>query len=154
MLRGTIEQSQRLAAAVRARREERGWTQADVVARGSVSLASVQVVEAGTRTSFQNKTVNGLEQGLGWAPGSVRAVLAGGAPQLLEENPSAEVVSEDFEVLGPDPAQWTPGAVVDTLGTLSRFSPAAFWEGLYNIAAAHRKVTGQDTIDRDEAAAS
>lgn len=76
---------ERLAAAVVARRNERGWTQVEVASRGDLSLDRLQAIEGVRATSYRPKTMQALERGLEWMPGSVARVLAGAEPEENEK---------------------------------------------------------------------
>lgn len=89
---------QRLAAAVRARRDERGWTQLDVATRGGVSIDRIQAIEGVRTDRYSPRTLTKLERGLDWELGSCRATLEGGDPTPTEgpqPDPSDRHVSWD-----------------------------------------------------------
>lgn len=69
-----------LATAIRAAREGRGLTQAQLADRAGVSEGSVQNLEAGKPRNRIPQTLAKLEPHLGWAEGSGRLILDGGAP--------------------------------------------------------------------------
>ncbi|RUP66753.1 Helix-turn-helix protein [Streptomyces sp. NP10] len=71
----------RLGHALRAAREARGLTQADLGALADVSSRSVQDVEAGTVPKKRMPyTLSRVAAALGWPEGAVDAVLDGAAP--------------------------------------------------------------------------
>lgn len=74
----------RLAAAVVARRDARGWTQVEVANRGGLSLDRLQAIEGVRATGYRPKTMQALERGLEWTPGSVARVVAGDEPVEIE----------------------------------------------------------------------
>lgn len=80
----------RLAAAVRARRQARGWSQRHVAAAGGLGLPTVVGVERG-RTAPRAFTCARLDAGLAWPPGTAAAVLAGTADPPPPDTPSATV---------------------------------------------------------------
>lgn len=85
----TPEQIRRLGAAVLARREELGIRQEDVTARGggSPSTTTLSKLENGIGPAPSRKTIEGLDRGLRWVPGSARGVLLNGAdPQPLPDS--------------------------------------------------------------------
>jgi hypothetical protein len=78
---------QRLAEAVKRRRGQCDWTQLDVYVQGGPSIDRIQAIESVRTDSYSARTISKLERGLGWEPGSVRAVLAGGEPTPIEVKP-------------------------------------------------------------------
>jgi transcriptional regulator with XRE-family HTH domain len=76
-----------LARHVRERRDELGLTQEEAAARGGPSTATLRLIENAADASYRPKSLRQLEQVLGWAPGSARAILAGGEPELLNHRP-------------------------------------------------------------------
>ena len=76
---------ERLAEAVVARRNARGWTQVEVANRGGLSLDRLQAIEGVRATSYRPKTMEALERGLDWTRGSVARVLAGDEPEEIEK---------------------------------------------------------------------
>lgn len=62
------------------RRAELGLTQEQVQEAGGPSPASQRLIEGGKRESIQAASAGGYERALGWESGSLRAILAGGAP--------------------------------------------------------------------------
>jgi transcriptional regulator with XRE-family HTH domain len=70
----------RLATAVRARRDERGWTQLEVAARGGLSIDRIQAIEGTRSDRYSSRTFAKLERALEWESGSCRAILDGGDP--------------------------------------------------------------------------
>lgn len=76
----THEDWLRVAQHVVDRRAALGLRQADLAAAGKISVASVQDVEGGAKTRYRPTTLGGIERGLRWKPGSIKAILAGGEP--------------------------------------------------------------------------
>src|SRR5437879_10423924 len=70
--------------AVRARREERGWTQLELATRGGVSIDRIQSIEATRTDRYSSRTLTKIERGLEWELGSCRAVLDGEDPVPAE----------------------------------------------------------------------
>jgi hypothetical protein len=79
----------RLAEAARDRRNELGFTQEDARAAGGPSTATMRLIEGALQEGYTPAILRRLEGALRWAPGSVRAVLAGGDPVPLGDAPSA-----------------------------------------------------------------
>lgn len=75
---------QRLAAAVRARRDQRGWTQLDVATRGPLSIDRIQAIEGARTDRYSSRTLAKLENALEWATGSCGDILDGGDPTPKE----------------------------------------------------------------------
>ncbi len=71
-----------LAAAVRAQRLRLGLTQQQAAAVAGVSKIVWGKVENAGQTSYRDRTLVAVEQAMGWAPGSVEQILAGGQPTL------------------------------------------------------------------------
>lgn len=98
---------QRLGHYVRERRLHLRLTQHDVAAAGGPSIATIRNIEAATHDSYRGRTLNQLEDVLGWERGSVDAILNGGEPRLkTEPQPAASA---------PPPA---PPVDTKTLGDL------------------------------------
>lgn len=72
----------RLARCVVDRRQELGLSRAAVRELGGPSIATQQLIEAEGRASIQVLVAGRYERAFGWASGSVRTVLAGGAPTV------------------------------------------------------------------------
>ncbi|RKT49283.1 helix-turn-helix domain-containing protein [Saccharothrix australiensis] len=77
----------RLAKLAVDRRNHHGWSQADVAARGGVSLDTVQSIESARREKYWPRTLRRYERGMLWAPNSVEAVLEGRHATALEGDP-------------------------------------------------------------------
>lgn len=76
---------ERLADMVRRRREALGLTQVQLAERTGLTDTTIGNLEGGRRFKRVPASVPAVEQGLGWAPGSARVVLAGGEPTLIAE---------------------------------------------------------------------
>lgn len=72
-----------LAAAVRTRREELDLSQLDVWQRGGPSNTTLTEIENGRTSNLTRTTARKLDAALQWAPGSAKAVWAGGEPTPL-----------------------------------------------------------------------
>lgn len=80
--------ARRLADAVKARREEHGWTQQDVVQQGHLSLNRLQAIEAGRTAQYRRTTLEDLDRGLKWVQGSAARILyENGEPIPYESRP-------------------------------------------------------------------
>lgn len=79
----------RLGRLVRARRKALKMTQSDVQAVGGPSTATLRLIENGRNLEFRDGTGVALERAIGWAPGSIDAILAGGEPTPLSYEPPA-----------------------------------------------------------------
>lgn len=70
----------RLASALRAAREARQWTQAELADRAKVSARAVQDAERGRPPRLRMPyTLTPIARELGWPAGTVDTILAGGA---------------------------------------------------------------------------
>lgn len=93
------EMWEKLAEAVKARRNELGLTQADIGRLGGPSPALVGAIENNRVDQLSPRMRRGLDEALQWEPGSVSKVLAGG--QATAINPRSPT---EPGVL--DPARW------------------------------------------------
>lgn len=113
---------ERLAAAVVARRNARGWTQVEVANRGDLSLDRLQAIEGVRATSYRPKTMQALERGLEWRTGSVARVLAGDEPEEVEkqQDREANVLLDLLErIVGDVPTVPLLESVIKRAGALS-----------------------------------
>lgn len=92
-----MQDFQRLADAIQARTTALGWSQQDLVSHSRLSRTTIQKLWGGDTTYAPSRATRAaVERALGWSPGSVTAVLAGGDPTI------AEVVEEGGrEASGP-----------------------------------------------------
>lgn len=127
---GHSEQAwQRLAEAVKSRRDELRLTQTDVAVAGEISVDRVRAVETlRGHEQLRRKTMRGLAIGLGWTPESVEVILAGGDPTPAHSlaPPTADIVYPQIR-LGPsrqDRPAWLDLVVPrDILDDPSRMEP-------------------------------
>lgn len=70
----------RVAAAVLARRVQLGLTQEDAAERGGLSATTWRLLENRAQSSYRRLTLAGVERALGWAAGSIAALLDGRDP--------------------------------------------------------------------------
>ncbi|MFG2617748.1 helix-turn-helix domain-containing protein [Streptomyces sp. NPDC048507] len=82
---------ERLAEAIREARRSRGWTQADLAEVSGVGFSTVQRLEAGKPYRRRPPALDRVERALGWAAGSVDAVLEGGGPLNADEAAAAVI---------------------------------------------------------------
>lgn len=94
--------SDRLGAAVRLRRKQLKLTQSEVAERGGLSESTVRGVENNRLSQPHASTQRALERGLAWLPGSVEAILKGGAPRIQETGPSATPAERDTATAAGD----------------------------------------------------
>lgn len=92
---------ERLAALVKARRLQLGYTAERLASEAGVTPKTYGQVEAGARRA-RDITYSRIEGPLGWAAGSCIGVLDGGSPTLIEPAPTAgasisPVASGDLE---------------------------------------------------------
>lgn len=97
------EMWEKLAEAVKARRNELGLAQADIARLGGPSASIVSALENNHQTQLSPRLRRGLDEALQWEAGSVSKVLAGG--QATAINPPSPT---DPGVL--DPARWGSAA--------------------------------------------
>lgn len=91
-------------AAIRALRESRDWSLADLAAATGVSTMGLSYLERGVRKPHKT-TVQKVENGLGLPPGTYSRLL-------VAEDPAAELAQLGATPGGPPPVVRTPGAVV------------------------------------------
>jgi hypothetical protein len=116
------------------RRVELGLRWKDVASEAGLSYESLRAVRAGSYGMMRDLTAAGIERGLRWAPGSVKAILAGGQPTHVEAVPAARGVEEiDTETISPRRAMDVLTTIGATLGD------EAFWEAFYLIADNRRR---------------
>lgn len=70
----------RLGGYIKRRREQLRMSQQDMYARGGPSVATIRILEAGEQEGYRNRTYFQVEEALGWAQGSVEAILSGREP--------------------------------------------------------------------------
>jgi len=80
----------RLPAAIRTARKRLGMTQVELAEAAGVSESTIQNLESRTHSRMP-ASMPKVERALGWAAGSARAVVDGGEPIPLQEEPAAEV---------------------------------------------------------------
>lgn len=97
---GPIDEWKRVAEAVARRREQRGWTQADVAARGGLSLDRVQAVEAGRGENLRVRTLISLTRGLEWSINSVDRIMKGLDPVPIESLRGEGLLREAIWIIG------------------------------------------------------
>ncbi len=88
----------RLARRVRERRAELGLTQQELAAAGGPSTATMRLLENAAPVGYKQKSLRQLEQSLGWAAGSVKALLDGGEPTLAPAGAAPATLAPDTEL--------------------------------------------------------
>lgn len=79
----TSDDLQRLGAYIRAARSACGLTSTQAAAQASISPTTLGEIERGTSAPRRALTYAAIEKVVGWAPGSVSQILAGGEPTPL-----------------------------------------------------------------------
>ncbi|RPK56184.1 anaerobic benzoate catabolism transcriptional regulator [Streptomyces sp. ADI96-02] len=110
------EDYEALGRAVREARIRQGMTQTQLAEVAGVSRATLQNLERGGRLRSLNLVK--IESVLGWAPGSVQALLEGGAPSPIEEMPEA-VGASSVTLSEEELAQAVTSAMVATVDTVT-----------------------------------
>ena len=115
MMRAMKKDWPRLAAAIKAAREARGMTQVELADAAGVVETTVQNLEDENRTYARTPpSLKHIERALGWAPGSVTAVLEGGEPTSMpESSQEAPDMAEGMPLLMS--SELRQGKVVDTV---------------------------------------
>lgn len=80
---------QRLADALTARRAGLRLTQTALARASGVSLATINLMERRGRDNYQTLTKAMVEEAVGWVPGSIDALLAGGEATVADSDPVA-----------------------------------------------------------------
>jgi transcriptional regulator with XRE-family HTH domain len=94
---GKSKDWKRLGEYVQRRRIALDWGRDELAARAHMSLRTVASVERGQNPRMRDTTQYAIEHVLGWAPGSVEAILAGGDPVLTE---TSDDTGPDLDDLG------------------------------------------------------
>lgn len=87
----------RLAHAAREARRARAWRQEDVADRAHVGLSSVQNMEKGRPFNRFPSTYRKIESTLGWAEGSIMAILRGGEPTVAEPSTTPATTAREAD---------------------------------------------------------
>lgn len=91
------EDLKNLARHVKARRDQKGWSQLDVwKENGGPSNSKLTEIEAARPPAPARSTLKKLDLGLQWTPGSARRVLEGGEPTPIQD------VTETVALAGND----------------------------------------------------
>lgn len=109
--RGVADGWARVAHAVVRRRVHLGLTQEEASGRAGLSATTWRLLENEVQTRYRRLTLAGVERALGWAPGSIDAILAGDEPSVTDD--------------GRGPATATPAdddAIVRLRGKVARLS--------------------------------
>lgn len=109
----------RLGRYVRARREELDMLQDEFSVRYGVSTSTLQAIEMAKQPGYRRETLQKLEVGLRWAPGSVKAILAGGEPTLVEDDGGVDEDRVDRILSGIDVLSGTVSALAAGHATLA-----------------------------------
>lgn len=98
----TAPQWEELGRKVRDRRLGRGWSQAEVAARGGPSDTLQTAIENGTWTPARSvqATLIKIDTGMQWVAGSASTVLAGGEPTPIEGTTTREAAAPDEQKEG------------------------------------------------------
>lgn len=85
----------RLGEQITRRRVALNWGRDELAARARISLRTVASLERGQNPSVRDVTRYAIEHVLGWAEGSVEAILAGGDPTVREPEEQGPTPPED-----------------------------------------------------------
>lgn len=110
-----------LADEVRAGRDARGLTQAELAAEAGVGMRTLQDIEAGIPRGRMPRLMPRVERALGWRPGSARAILDGGSPATVEPLVPKSMSREHKDVVRQflDISELTPAAKRGLLAQLN-----------------------------------
>lgn len=98
---------ERLAEALRRRRDDLGFTQVQLAEMVGVTDTTIRNLEGGRTFTRPPSSLPGVERALGWAPGSARAILDGGEPTLISPKPVPENPQQ--------PLSGLPASILDEL---------------------------------------
>jgi transcriptional regulator with XRE-family HTH domain len=90
----------RLGRVVAAERARQGLTIDGLARHTGLGVRTLQSIESGSRAGYRHTTLSRLEDALGWQPGSVAAVLAGGDP-TRDRDPQLERLAALWPALTP-----------------------------------------------------
>lgn len=110
----TENQYQRLARAVRLRRNSLRLRQADLAANGGISEATVKNIEHASRSNYSGHTMSGIEEGLGWARGTVGRILNDDVPdwdEITGARSATTATRPTLSASAPAPAAEMTGSV-------------------------------------------
>jgi len=119
---------ERLADAIKRRREALGFTQVKLAELVGVTDTTIRNLEGGRQFTRPPSSLPSVERALGWAPGSARAVMAGGEP-TVEADAAPVDVNSRYEIEEP-PADAPEGVgmivrntVIAVVGVLAPDTP-------------------------------
>jgi transcriptional regulator with XRE-family HTH domain len=90
----------RLGRVVAVERARQRFTVEALALHSGLGMRTLQSIESGSRTGYRHTTLSRLEAALGWQPGSVAAVLAGGDP-TRDRDPQLERLAALWPSLTP-----------------------------------------------------
>ncbi|MGA4726256.1 helix-turn-helix domain-containing protein [Micromonospora taraxaci] len=88
----------RLAEFIKTRRLERGLSTSKAAQAAGIDRATWSTAESGARRTSEHNWA-GIERALGWATGSIAAILNGGNPTPVQD----QAVDEEIELVRTDP---------------------------------------------------
>ena len=89
-----------LAAAMKARRGQLGYSIAQLSAVSGLSTSTLDNIEHNRKSSYDTTTISALERALRWQPGSVQRVLNGMDPQTTSD-PDLDAILAAWPRLSP-----------------------------------------------------
>lgn len=114
----------RLADAIKHRREVLGLTQVQLSELMGVSDTTIRNLEGSREFKRLPASLPTVEQALGWAPGSARAILAGGKPALADTPAAPATTEDDYEIeVDPEVGTIVHNTVYEVLGVLEPNMP-------------------------------
>ena len=118
---------ERLADAVRHRRDALGFTQVQLAELAGVTDTTIRNLEGGREFKRPPASLPAVEQALGWAPGSARAILAGVDPTLVVEAARNDAAAphevEDAPDSPEDVGMIVRNTVIEVVGVLAPNTP-------------------------------
>lgn len=140
---------ERLGRFVRAARGPRA--QADIAANGGPSDETISKIEQGRwrPTRSVQKTLDKLEAGLGWAPGSANSILAGGEPLELQ---SATTAPNDEPPPHVPLSRQVTDDFIETVGRTREYPPLVRASELLRVVATSVNIT-RNTLIHDTSSA-
>ena len=93
---------QRLAEFIGAERARRYRSRQTFSTACGVGKRTIDKLETGVRIAYTQRTIERVQAGLGWEPGSIEAILEGGHPRRQMDELLRELVEEIWPQLSTD----------------------------------------------------
>lgn len=84
-----------VGALLKAQREHLRMTQKDLADAANLSIAIVQMLEAGRKDSYRGTTLAAISAALRWPTDAIERLLAGEDPETFDDTPALEIVENE-----------------------------------------------------------